>query len=65
MKVALCVNKVESNRDINLQNIISVASDAIKDGAKFLVFPESCITGLINGRDTQKDKLLASGNDSK
>ena len=58
MKIALIVNRVTKNKEENFQRIIDLSNQAAQEEAKFLLFPETAITGLINNDDPNHDILL-------
>src|SRR3989339_176398 len=60
MKVALCVNKVTADIGYNIETILDMITKAVNQGAKFIVFPETCITGLINNDIPIHDRELAT-----
>lgn len=58
MRVALAVNEVTRDPDVNLAGIVALARDAARQGAELVVFPEAAPTGLLNVDDPARDLPL-------
>lgn len=58
MKYALAVNRVTENLNYNVNLILEYIKEAKKNHADFIVFPECCITGLINNDIPEHDLAL-------
>ena len=58
MKYALAVNRVTDNLNFNVNLILEYIQEAKKNHADFIIFPECCITGLINNDIPEHDLAL-------
>lgn len=56
MKAALVVNKIEKSIERNMESIIKYIGKVAENGADIVLFPEACITGLINN-DVPEDDI--------
>lgn len=58
MKAALIVNRVSSDINTNLTEILNLANKASDAGADLILFPEASLTGLINNDIPSRDLPL-------
>jgi len=58
VKVALVVNRVTTDININLSSVINAAHESANAGARLIIYPEAAITGLINNDDPAHDLPL-------
>jgi N-carbamoylputrescine amidase len=58
MRVALLVNRVGSELDVNLSDILEQVNEACDRGAQLLVLPEAAYTGLFNDDNPAHDLPL-------
>lgn len=64
MKYALVVNKVTSDINLNVELILEFIKEAKSNGAEFIIFPESAITGFDNRDIPEHDFKLAFSENS-
>lgn len=65
MKVALVVNKIGQDIEINIENIIAYINEAADKGADLILFPETAVTGIINNDNPEHDIKLGMSIPSK
>lgn len=58
MKAAIITNRVTTDIQSNQTRIMQLASEAVKRGARFIVFPEAAATGLANSGNPETDYLI-------
>lgn len=56
VKIALVANRIEKSIERNMENIILSIEKAAENGGDLVLFPEACITGLINN-DVPEDDI--------
>jgi N-carbamoylputrescine amidase len=57
-RFALAVPKLLPTIDDNLKTVLAFAETALTEGADLVLFPEACLTGLINNDQPDHDHLL-------
>jgi len=64
MKHALVVPTLCDDTQRNMESIVSFIDTAVKNNAKFIIFPETCLTGFITDDDPDHDYKYAVPIDS-
>ncbi len=59
MKIGLCVFELSKSINENMSQVIEVLHEVKDNGAELVVFPETCLTGLVNSGDYDSDINLA------
>jgi len=58
MIIALVVNRITRNVEVNIRKIDKLITEAALHGAEFIILPETAFTGLINTDNPRNDLLL-------
>lgn len=59
MKAAIISNLVTTDKQANQTRLLQLASEAVERGAKFIMFPEAAVTGLVNTGNPNIDLEIA------